>query len=273
MEAVTSRFLACEPSCSSRPCAAWRSRQGGLAAGDPDRELLAQAGDQVDQQRRVPRGLLRQRQQAEVGGGPEYVVDQRGHRILAEPGQAHAAGPVLLKQVEQMAGVVMRRGRPGENPGHRVLPQVAGERAERGQRGGARPLQVVHAHQDRRGRRPGGQVIAHLADPPHRRVRLPPLVALGGDRGERLAKRPPHREERYRLAQRVPGADGERESEPGRLADGVPQQGRLPDAGFALDQQHAAAAALRAQQHVAYQPPLRAASTHGVHVTLSPCPR
>jgi hypothetical protein len=89
-------------------------------------------------------------------------------------------------------------------------------------------------------------VSPHPPDPPHRRVRLPPFVALGGEPGKRLAEGLPHREERYRLAQRLGRANRERKPAVGGLADGVAQERGLSDARFALDQQHAANPALRA---------------------------
>jgi hypothetical protein len=105
----------------------------------------------------------------------------------------------------------------------------------------------------------------HLADPPHRRARLPPVVTLGGEPAKRLAQRLPQREERYRLADCVSGADGEGKPESGRRADGVAQERGLSNARFPLNEQHAADPALRAEQQLADQPLLCLASVHGVH--------
>jgi hypothetical protein len=94
-------------------------------------------------------------------------------------------------------------------------------------------------------------------------LRCPPPA--GGQRRERLAQGLPQREERYGLTKRIGGADGQRKPEAGRLADGVAQHGRLSNARFPLDQQHAADPALRMQQQVADQSLLSFTSVHGVH--------
>ena len=130
-----------------------------------------------------------------------------------------------------MPGVVVGSAGTAEHPGHRVLPQIPGQRPQSRQRGRAGPVQVIHADQNRRGRRPLGQVSPQLADPPHRGVRQPPLVALGGEPGERLAEGLPQLEQRYRLAQRVGRANREREPEPAARSTASPSRADLPMPG------------------------------------------
>ncbi len=236
--------------------------QHGTAAGDLHGALLAQAADQLGDQRGVPGGTTGQGQQGLVRWRAERVRDQGRHRVITKRGQHDTSSSVLLQQAEQVFRVVLRCAGPGQDPRDRVPLQVPWQCPQRGQRGRAGPLQVIQAHQDRNGRGPLFQVRSYLADPPCRRLRQIMIMAIRGEPGERLAQGRAQRGERDRPAQLVRCSRRQGKTLPRGLAGGAAEQQGLADARLPLHQHHTAQPPLSAPQQVTNYLLLRVTSAH-----------
>ena len=144
--------------------------QDGAVAGDPDGFIVAQAADQLGEQRRVPGGATGQVHQGLVGRYAERLNKHCRYRILIQRGQSDPGGTILLQETKEVFRVMVRCAGPGKKPGDRVAFQVQRQRPQGCQGGRACPLQVIQAHQDRSCRGPLFQMRSHLADPPPGRI-------------------------------------------------------------------------------------------------------
>ena len=112
--------------------------------------LLPQAGQQLQEEERVPLHALGHGQQAIVRDGAEYIRHHLGDRGLVQVPENGLAGSVADQFGDRAAQIAAPLDGPeGQHPAHRHRSQPGRQGTYRRPGTAVRPLQVIKADQDR----------------------------------------------------------------------------------------------------------------------------